>query len=1499
MQAYTKKSTYPSNYDFWWGHHGVIFPGFSNNLLSVFVYIPIQVTFTQIFSMNVVLFNGDPQQLVVSSIFRVYGSVFGNPTLTKLSLATYPYGVSHPNLPLTSTWDYSASGSGCINSQSISPGLNSDTILLPSNTYTIQKNNALFFRSDVSYNDVNGCQISQGNNENDGWGELFAIYYNEPIFEEFTMLNWSYSNNQCMFHNFNFCSQPNCSIISPNYVKTLYSIICSTDSENTQALNFGNNGKVTISYFKSPFYWGQNYPLFQTFQYIWSNAQGVAVLIQPETNNNASTWLSDACSIQTVTGLPQNAKDAKFLLSLQSTVEYQIPSFANLTIQHIISPSFNQSNINVSFCYHNILQCSISSEGYYILQNQQNVDYLLTAEVITLQIYIDTPDLLIDATHSAYISYNGYNIEQCSSIESPNFHIDSFTPQYQILLQNLQHVNMRNAQGAFSFTFMLDRVIRPEYDLRFNMDIWLSSPSLGNNFRCFIMNNGDVSNDWMYLKLLTSDTLILKSKNLLQNGGIYDLKCISVTMYDILDSSNYTNHLISVILERNIMMDIITTSNLLGPSQNLMPQVQLENVTLEKTFGFSGFEADYTIYFSPVQNDISLSGRLYIEFSNIIPPKLNTEGAIECFINNDQAICEIIEERTLKIYPTFPIKQFQPCILKIMSVTQPDINLLNINSIQMIYFALYVDDDLLNGVSEFTNIEDNFNLTAYPSVISTWSLLQKGKLIRNYSNLTYLLNIPANTLIEDSKILWIKFPLYFGISRILDFNQMNCSFTGLFDNFSLVKSCMVTDGRRIRVDLNNDSTNNQDKVYIFVLQNISTPQEVPNSQRVGLRMFITDLNIEEINSMTDFSNRYSEVFLNFNSNPRKTELIFQNSAGNNDDFSFNIGYFNENGFFLRQREGNNFNQTINITILNTDSYILDVLPKIPQIMIGSSGIALQLAGDNNISQGVHILKASFENGNITYSLPNFLVVQSFFQLCSINVNDNYFDIPYNGISNLIVIDFSGCIPETQIMVSVNLTLTYSDYNISLNSNSSFDANDSPRTLKMYFSLNSSNNILDYNQIFIPNVAFISFNISGVNIFFYNEIPKVFINLTPDNKTEPVPFINDINDSILTLGCDKEGKIYYVFGLGESAKNTSLQKIINETENNFIELTEPLFNDSFWIIYGFSGNVQQNQPLSISLSGKLKADEKYTLFCFCSNINKINTKNPVNFSWIQPDNGGKNSIISIGFNNSLTSIQKNNVSCAIARIFSIRLNRVWIDEGTYCNMTSPPNKSGCPLAIVQKSVNFNYDFLIPKNYKSSFDDFYLQVNAKVNKSEFINQLLSLYEIQNFGSYITIQYSFLILQDSSHYYNDELLNVSLSTILIDSSSINVTLQLNSQGYILAGISNYNSTTINSTTPTVMQLFLGYDGMEKPLMSNGISSCQYNEKIGFYFGNLSSNQSYALFYAGSNLDSTPNSVVTRVNILEIKTQIGLNIQNSGLRRTLIYFLNYILIFVLMITW
>ena len=190
-----------------------------------------------------------------------------------------------------------------------------------------------------------------------------------------------------------------------------------------------------------------------------------------------------------------------------------------------------------------------------------------------------------------------------------------------------------------------------------------------------------------------------------------------------------------------------------------------------------------------------------------------------------------------------------------MSVTQPDINLLNINSIQMIYFALYVDDDLLNGVSEFTNIEDNFNLTAYPSVISTWSLLQKGKLIRNYSNLTYLLNIPANTLIEDSKILWIKFPLYFGISRILDFNQMNCSFTGLFDNFSLVKSCMVTDGRRIRVDLNNDSTNNQDKVYIFVLQNISTPQEVPNSQRVGLRMFITDLNIEEINSMTDFSNR--------------------------------------------------------------------------------------------------------------------------------------------------------------------------------------------------------------------------------------------------------------------------------------------------------------------------------------------------------------------------------------------------------------------------------------------------------------------------------------------------------------------------------------------------------------------------------------------------------------------------------------------------------------------
>ena len=1465
IQAYSQKATYPSTYDLWWGHHGIIFPCDSSTQSSVFVFIPLQVTFSQIFSLNVVLFSNS--QFTVSSIFRVYGSVFGSNFNQKLVLPKYPIEVFHPSFPLTNTWDFSASGSGCINSQNIKPGLNSDLIILPSQTYSINQNNPLTFSSDVSFTDANGCKILSGNNAQNGWGSVFGIYYRDPMFDTSIGITWSYEDNMCIYHTFTY------------NLKTIYSILCTTDSVKNNG-HFGTNGKLTLSYFKSPFFWGANYPISQKLQYIWSNPSGIAVLIQPELNVNTSNWFFDTCSIESVYGIPMNTKDSRFLLLLTSKVQYQIPPNANLTIQHLITANFTEQS---SFCYNKYLKCQISPEGYYVLQNQNGQDFVSNyGDVLSIEIYIDTPNFPVNATHSAIISYNGFIIEKCSKIDQAKFQINYVSPQNNIVLSNLQYLNMRNTKGAFSFTFSTNRLILPDYDLRFNMDIWLSNVSPANNFRCFLMNGAKVSNDWSYLKLINSNTLVLKSRNILRLGAIYDLKCISVIMYDITDNSNYTDHPISSILERNLMNDTIADSNLLNVPQNLLQGTLLQNITLQKDFNFIGFNADYIFYFIPSQNQISLNGRIYIEFSHIISPKLNSEGNIECFLNNTLAICESQEERRLAIYPPYPLKISQIYNVKILGVTQPNIQILSpTNTQQIIYFALDLDDDASNGVSEFAYVQDYFSQSENPNVISTLKLNQRGNLIRNNTNLTYLLSFPG-TLEQNSSILWVHFPKIFGNTKIFALSKIQVNFMGLNDNISRIKNWNFADGRKIRIELGNDSSNAQEKIYVLSLINISTPQEIPAIQRLGLKIQITNFNVDVIAASNDFSNINSNTLLSFYSNYKKTELIFKDRFQDSTDFIINIGYFTDIGLFLSKRDFSNFNEDLDLVITNTEnSDVVRIMPINPVVNMGSPGVSLQIAGKSNVNQSICILQVFLKNFDLAISLPWFLVVKPIFKTCASILNHNFFNLPYNGITNPIIVDFTSCIPESNTNLLVNLTLNNPEVNVSLNSNS-FIVNSSNEVAHFY--LNSSNNVLEYQQIFILNVASLSFSLDSI---FYQQIQNVFINLVPDNKSEPIPFINDVTNSIVTMGCNQNGKIYFVLGLDLSAKNITLETIIQQTENKFIQLTQPQFNDSNWIVYGYLGDVSANQNISVSLNNRLKQSEKYTLFSYCSNLNKIACKTSVNYTWIQTDNGGKNSIISLVFNDTLTVFQRNNVSCAIARMFSISREKVWTEDGTYCNMTHPPNRSQALRTVVQESTQYN--FLIPNNYRYSNDDFYLKVNSQVNSSEFIDQLNNFYEMQNLSTNLLLEYSFAIFQDSSHYLNQNFLNINVVNYLNTSSSINVTLQMNKIGYILAGISNYSNSSLNLTVPTNKELFLGYDGQGMALISQGMSFSAINQNQWFYFGNLEANKNYTLFFAGTNLDTTPDVISTKVGFLVIKTATELQ---KNFRSKEFYLLIHILI-------
>lgn len=1488
FQATTSISPYPSTYDLWWSHHSIIFPYIdSKNNKEIYtcsVYIPVQITFSQILSFNLVIFKpnlGFNKQYFISSIYRICGSVFRNLSPVKFILPTYLSGISHPTLPLNNLWDYSNSGSGCINNGMKLPGLDSNFELIPSEIRSIELfNNPIYFRSDVSYNNISGCQISRGNDDNEGWGGLFAIYSKENIFDKTKNILWSYSgsNNKCIYHNINVCSIKNCTNTSPNFKKTLYTILCTTDSNNDSTINFGKNGNVTISMFKSPFYWGKNYPLSQTLQYLWSDPKGSAVLIQPELNNKASNWIMRNCTLSNVVSIPLNTKDAFFYLTINSKIKYKILPNESLIIRHGAVPSFSIYNISINYCYNKILSCTLSNNSEYILYNDGNETIYLQAENIFLDIYLDTANP-VSTTHSAYINFGGFDIEYCSSIETTNtFIINQPTNKQNIKLSNLKYVDMKDAIGTFSFSFSINHIIKPEYDIQFNLDIWIASKLTQETFRCVILQNGKPSTVWRSLKKVSSGVFVLKSKSVLKNANSYDFQCFSIAMYNIIDSSNYSDHTISAILERSYQGDLIATSTNLNVIADLKESKVLNFSLLNKTCNTIGFDSDYIFSFTPLRDNITQYGRIILEFPNWIAPRLNPEGTLECYLDDLPAICKFIAERRVMIYPVYILEISKQYKLKILSITQSYQFAQNDNNKNLIYLALDTDDDIYNGISEYGFILDflTFSANINPGVIFVKEFIYYGKYIRNYTSLNMILTISSNETLNN---LWIKLPSEFGSSTFFSLNNIICTFS-LSDNTDslLFEPCKLKEGRKILLVLKNDSITQEEQIYSLKITNIRTPNEV-TSRRIGFNVYLSSEN--NIIASTSVGNRNSNIYMVFFQNSRKIQLDFIDSLNFNEVnriFVANPGFF-KNFIYIIRNDHQNFNISFNISLeKNNSSDLISFFPDYLQIQTGFSNFPFQISGKFNAHQGIYIIKPIFQNlaNQNEYSLPNYFTILMVLDKCSPTLNSNSLDIAYGHPSKPLIIDFYSCIPENEITVVSKLHPQIDFENSISFDNSSFMSKSlsfQKNTININFLYNvylyivSNSTINYYNQISIPSAYLISFELFGEDAMFYEEIESIYLNVLPESRNEPTPFITNIDNSILTLGCNQPGNIYFVIGLDDSNIGTfTITKIYNQTERKFIGLTEPEVNDFNWIIFGYSANLKANISVSINLIGKLKAGEKYSLYAFCSNLNHLNSSNSSYFTWIQSSNSGINSIINLVFNKSLNCSEKQTIACFMARIFSIKIERVWTEDGFYCNMTLQNNVSNSTKAISSNIISkFSYIFTITPDFTAYVDDTLTQVNSFVNTTNFLDKISDLSSEDNLINDNKILYSSLFLQDYSHYKQRGLLNVSIIMALttINLFSFKVSIVMNGLGYIFVGI-GYS----NSTKPTFKQLFNGHDGDAKDLLQMGRVINKLNENIWFNFTNLDSNKTYSLFFAGSNFDTSPHTIFSEVKREEITT-------------------------------
>lgn len=71
---------------------------------------------------------------------------------------------------------------------------------------------------------------------------------------------------------------------------------------------------------------------------------------------------------------------------------------------------------------------------------------------------------------------------------------------------------------------------------------------------------------------------------------------------------------------------------------------------VEKRFNTPGLESDMLFSIESLYNNYTTKGRIYIQFSNAYPAKLNRLGKVDCYVNASRAYCKFFENQMIEIH---------------------------------------------------------------------------------------------------------------------------------------------------------------------------------------------------------------------------------------------------------------------------------------------------------------------------------------------------------------------------------------------------------------------------------------------------------------------------------------------------------------------------------------------------------------------------------------------------------------------------------------------------------------------------------------------------------------------------------------------------------------------------------------------------------------------------------------------------------------------------------
>ena len=1482
------EATPTSFIDYWWVNSGVRYAAtISTSEAYVNVYIPLVTGVTQWTAANIVIYdalNSNTQQYPVNGIFRIFGSIFGTTAPpTGVAISDFASAASSNSYALVESAVYQGTANNCFGSNT-KVGLSDSATMKPGVIYdkTLIKINA-----DVTNSDLTDCGIKLGNDRTSAMtiGSVFAIYATETenIFTQTAKLTWDYEGtgiiNKCIFHNF---GQYSGGVATINY----YTILCQADAVS---LDFGSSSKgVTFSTFTTPFYWGENYLLTKKVYYVWSKPEGTGVLAIKE-SASTSTWSHKTCSVTAVSGVSQDTKDVSYQLVVNTQVTYRLPkatgSADSLTPGKIsFSISVPSSAPTFISCEHSSLVCSMSTQTVILSNFNVDSEFVLSKGSISITIIVDTP-AMSKTTHSCNVKYADITTEQCSTEGNPvSFDLTATSQTSVISLdKSPKFVNMKGARGTFSFSFMYTRPIRKGYVFIFNLGFFVGPTATAKNFRCVVTNqNGLVSNNFISLstKDLTKSTLEVRSSIL--SGGTFIYKCIGASTTDF--SQNSQNS-ITATYERVSPAAIIGSTSeetKIPVISSILDSASPASISLNKLYRTLGFDSDYTFTFLPYTNDVGLNGRIIVEFSACIPPKLNSGGIAECYLNEVPAFCSLTDERRVSVWPNTYLRKnsTKSYTLKIAGVTQPT----EIDENGQIYFALDSDDNPLNGLIEQAFIQDVFESTgSLPSIIYIHDFSITTNKIRTTTSISVQVLLPANTMVSGGS-LYAQFPASFSKSLFYS-PSATCSVKRVSDSSGseYSRSCNLLRGRKFIINLSSDALNTIPLNYTIIFANLLSPQKVDSLYfREDIRIFTLSTDNTTILATTATGNRNSSLYLSFIAEPNVILLNWLDSKAilATTYVDVNVGLYKSMPAIATS--GDNFNNTFNWQFggNNLSSFVTTQTFSIDQtnlkIVTGSFKSQFYIGAKESVMPGIYYLSTT-KNGDVgnTYSQLPFLDIRAIITPCVVTVPGNTYNIPTGGFSAPIALDFSKCIPMTDVVVTANLT-NGNLYSLKFENGLTVQS----QTLK-YDNINSNYMLYFYvlSETTTANItsgsSVIQFTVSGTDASFITIQSSISVALMAPSIDSPVvqnpQVYPNVGVTTVSFSCSQPGNVYFAIGLYGSSSKVTLASIIAATQKLKISLTNPKEDDLNYLIFGYSNYPQANIYQGVEIANRLKAGDNYTVVTYCVNQNNVASSNFGTMTFVQSDNGAKTLGVTFKFRSStLTDKQRSEIACGITRYFAIPPKRVLTEDAISCttlyrrdlqilDATNSSNSS------TSSAVYNQYSWYIIKDYLSGYDQSYQTFQTQMRDVTFSKNVFQMTTLGEKGFPLVDSVSYQVVDSYSTLNSANVFPLmSINEPIVTDRTVSLSVSIsNIDGYLYAGLGG-----VNAVKPSLIQLRKGLDGNGTTLLTKYYFFAANKSITYFNFTNLVNKTNYTLYFGASNTDPSINSLTTEVYERKIRT-------------------------------